>query len=327
MIISRTPFRVSFAGGGTDLREFYGKEYGAVLSAAINKYIYVTVNSLSRFYDHKIIVKYSQTELVKDVEEIKHPVVRAALKMLKMEGGIEITSMADIPAKTGLGSSSSFTVGLLNALYAFQGKRVSPERLAEEACEIEIEILKEPIGKQDQYIAAYGGINYIQFNKDESVFVEPVISSREVINEFNKNLMIFYTGMTRDSKSVLGEQQKSTKDKFEELRKMRQLAIEIKEILNEGKNLDKIGEILNEEWRLKKSLTQNISNDIIDEYYQKALDAGALGGKLLGAGGGGFILLYVEPQNQHKVRQRLNDLEELSFSFEPRGSTIIYIGG
>jgi len=327
MIISRTPFRVSFAGGGTDLREFYGKEYGAVLSAAINKYIYVTVNSLSRFYDHKIIVKYSQTELVKDVEEIKHPVVRAALKMLKMEGSIEITSMADIPAKTGLGSSSSFTVGLLNALYAFQGKRVSPERLAEEACEIEIEILKEPIGKQDQYIAAYGGINYIQFNKDESVFVEPVISSREVINEFNKNLMIFYTGMTRDSKSVLGEQQKSTKDKFEELRKMRQLAIEIKEILNEGKNLDKIGEILNEEWRLKKSLTQNISNDIIDEYYQKALDAGALGGKLLGAGGGGFILLYVEPQNQHKVRQRLNDLEELSFSFEPRGSTIIYIGG
>jgi len=327
MIISRTPFRVSFAGGGTDLREFYGKEYGAVLSAAINKYIYITVNSLSRFYDHKIIVKYSQTELVKDVEEIKHPVVRAALKMLKMEGSIEITSMADIPAKTGLGSSSSFTVGLLNALYAFQGKRVSPERLAEEACEIEIEILKEPIGKQDQYIAAYGGINYIQFNKDESVFVEPVISSREVINEFNKNLMIFYTGMTRDSKSVLGEQQKSTKDKFEELRKMRQLAIEIKEILNEGKNLDKIGEILNEEWRLKKSLTQNISNDIIDEYYQKALDAGALGGKLLGAGGGGFILLYVEPQNQHKVRQRLNDLEELSFSFEPRGSTIIYIGG
>ena len=327
MIISRTPFRVSFAGGGTDLREFYGKEYGAVLSAAINKYIYVTVNSLSRFYDHKIIVKYSQTELVKDVEEIKHPVVRAALKMLKMEGSIEITSMADIPAKTGLGSSSSFTVGLLNALYAFQGKRVSPERLAEEACEIEIEILKEPIGKQDQYIAAYGGINYIQFNKDESVFVEPVISSREVTNEFNKNLMIFYTGMTRDSKSVLGEQQKSTKDKFEELRKMRQLAIEIKEILNEGKNLDKIGEILNEEWRLKKSLTQNISNDIIDEYYQKALDAGALGGKLLGAGGGGFILLYVEPQNQHKVRQRLNDLEELSFSFEPRGSTIIYIGG
>jgi len=327
MIISRTPFRVSFAGGGTDLREFYDKEYGAVLSAAINKYIYITVNSLSRFYDHKIIVKYSQTELVKDVEEIKHPVVRAALKMLKMEGSIEITSMADIPAKTGLGSSSSFTVGLLNALYAFQGKRVSPERLAEEACEIEIEILKEPIGKQDQYIAAYGGINYIQFNKDESVFVEPVISSREVINEFNKNLMIFYTGMTRDSKSVLGEQQKSTKDKFEELRKMRQLAIEIKEILNEGKNLDKIGEILNEEWRLKKSLTQNISNDIIDEYYQKALDAGALGGKLLGAGGGGFILLYVEPQNQHKVRQRLNDLEELSFSFEPRGSTIIYIGG
>ena len=327
MIISRTPFRVSFAGGGTDLREFYDKEYGAVLSAAINKYIYITVNSLSRFYDHKIIVKYSQTELVKDVEEIKHPVVRAALKMLKMEGSIEITSMADIPAKTGLGSSSSFTVGLLNALYAFQGKRVSPERLAEEACEIEIEILKEPIGKQDQYIAAYGGINYIQFNKDESVFVEPVISSREVTNEFNKNLMIFYTGMTRDSKSVLGEQQKSTKDKFEELRKMRQLAIEIKEILNEGKNLDKIGEILNEEWRLKKSLTQNISNDIIDEYYQKALDAGALGGKLLGAGGGGFILLYVEPQNQHKVRQRLNDLEELSFSFEPRGSTIIYIGG
>ncbi|MGC8483708.1 MAG: GHMP kinase [Thermodesulfobium sp.] len=327
MIISRTPFRVSFAGGGTDLKEFYSKEYGAVLSTAIDKYIYITVNSLSYFYDHKIRISYSQTELVNDVDEIKHPVVKAALKLLKIEGGLEITSMADIPAKTGLGSSSSFTVGLLNALYAFQGKRVSQEMLAHEACEIEIEILKEPIGKQDQYIAAYGGINYIQFNKDESVFIEPVISSKEVTKEFSKNLMMFYTGITRDAKSVLGEQQKSTKDKFEELKKMRQLAIEIRDILNEGKNLDRIGEILDQEWRLKKSLTQSISNDVIDEYYDKALKAGALGGKLLGAGGGGFILLYVEPQNQERVRKALSDLKELSFDFESRGSTIIYFGG
>lgn len=327
MIISRTPFRISFAGGGTDLKDFYEKEYGTVISTTIDKYMFITVNSLSRFYNHKIRVSYSKTELVKNVEEINHPVVRKALKLVGIDGGIEITSMADIPSGTGLGSSSSFTVGLLNALYAFQGKSVSQERLAQEACKIEIELLREPIGKQDQYAAAYGNLNYIRFNSDDSVSVEPVITSMETKKEFSNNLMMFYTGLTRDAKSVLSKQKKDTKKKFEVLVKMRDLSIEIRQVLNEGKNLDEIGNILHREWILKRSLTSDVSNNLIDDYYEKALKAGALGGKLLGAGGGGFILLYVEPQNQEKVRKALSDLKELSFEFESHGSTIIYFGG
>ncbi len=325
MIISRTPFRVSFAGGGTDLRDFYKSEYGAVISTTIDKYIYITVNSLSRFYNHKIRISYSKTEIVDSVDEIKHPIVREALKLVGIDGGVEITSMADIPAGTGIGSSSSFTVGLLNALYAFQGKNVSPERLAQEACNIEIEFLKEPIGKQDQYAAAYGGLNYIRFNSDERVFVEPVISSEAIIDEFNRNLMMFYTGITRDANTVLNKQKDNTEDKREYLTKMRDFANDIKKVLNEGKRLDRIGDILHQEWLLKKKLTSGISNNFIDNYYEKGLQAGALGGKVLGAGGGGFILLYVEPQNQQKVEAALKDLKQLSFKFEPQGSTIIYI--
>ncbi len=325
MIISRTPFRISFAGGGTDLRDFYKSEYGAVISSTINKYIYITVNSLSRFYNHKIRISYSRTEIVDNVDEIKHPVVREALKLTGMDGGLEITSMADIPAGTGVGSSSSFAVGLLNALYAFQGKIVSPERLAQEACNIEIELLKEPIGKQDQYAAAYGGLNYIRFNPDERVFVEPVISSGIIIDELDRNLMMFYTGITRDASTVLNKQKDNTDDKREHLTKMRDFAIDIKNALNEGKRLDRIGDILHQEWLLKRKLTSGISNNFIDNYYEKALEAGALGGKVLGAGGGGFILLYVEPQNQPKVEAALKDLKRLSFNFEPQGSAIIYI--
>ena len=327
MIISRTPFRVSFAGGGTDLKKYYEEEYGAVISTTIDKYMYITVNSLSSFHNYKIRVSYSKTELVNNVDEIKHPVVREALKLVGIDGGIEIASMADIPSGTGMGSSSSFTVGLLDALYAFQGKSVSPERLAQEACKIEIEILKEPIGKQDQYAAAYGGLNYIQFNSDESVFVKPVISSREVKDELSNNLMMFYTNITRKASDILTRQTENTKYKKQNLRKMKEIAVDIKVILNEGKRLDKIGNILHQEWLLKKELTSKISNNIIDRYYNKALDAGALGGKVLGAGGGGFILLYVEPQNQQRVRKALGGLKELYFKFEYQGSTIIYAGG
>jgi len=327
MIISRTPFRVSFAGGGTDLKKYYEEEYGAVISTTIDKYMYITVNSLSSFHNHKIRISYSKTELVNNVDEIKHPVIREALKLVGIDGGIEIASMADIPSGTGMGSSSSFTVGLLNALYTFQVKSVSPERLAQEACKIEIEILKEPIGKQDQYAAAYGGLNYIQFNSDESVFVKPVISSREVKDELNNNLMMFYTNITRKASDILTRQTENTKNKKQNLRKMKEIALDIKEILNEGKRLDKIGNILHQEWLLKKELTSKISNNIIDRYYNKALDAGALGGKVLGAGGGGFILLYVEPQNQQRVRKALGSLKELYFKFEYQGSTIIYAGG
>jgi D-glycero-alpha-D-manno-heptose-7-phosphate kinase len=265
--------------------------------------------------------------LVNNVAEIEHPVIREALKLVGIDGGIEITSMADIPSGTGMGSSSSFTVGLLDALYAFQGKSVSPEQLAREACMIEIELLKEPIGKQDQYAAAYGGLNYIQFNPDESVFVKPVISSREVKDELSNNLMMFYTNITRKARDILTRQSENIKNKKQNLRKMKKIAVDIKEILNEGKQLDRIGEILHQEWLLKKDIISGISNNLIDEYYNKALKAGALGGKILGAGGGGFILLYVEPHNQQKVRQVLSNLKELSFKFEYQGSTIIYAGG
>lgn len=327
MIISRTPFRISFSGGGTDLKKFYKEDYGAVVSTTINKYMYITVNSLSCFYKHKIRISYSKTEIVDNVSEIQHPVVREALKLVGIVGGIEITSMADIPAGTGMGSSSSFTVGLLNALYAFQGKSVSPEQLAQEACKIEINLLKEPIGKQDQYAVAYGGLNYIQFNQSEDVFVNPLVSSREIKDKFNNRLMMFYTGITRRANSILKKQNNNIESKKQNLIKMRELAIEIRKVLDEGKELDRVGEILHQGWLLKKELTSGITNNSIDGYYNKALEAGALGGKVLGAGGGGFILLYVSPQKQQKVREVLGDLKELSFRFENQGSTIIYIGG
>lgn len=327
MIISRTPFRISFAGGGTDLKSFYENEYGAVISTTINKYMYITVNSLSNFHNHKIRISYSKTELINNVDEIKHPVVREALKLVKIDGGIEITSMADIPAGTGMGSSSSFTVGLLNALYAFQGKSVSSEQLAQEACKIEISLLREPIGKQDQYAAAYGGLNYIQFNPGEDVFVNPLVLSREIKDRFHNHLMMFYTGITRKANSILKIQNKNIESKKQDLKKMRELAIEIRKVLDGGKELDRIGEILHKGWLLKKELALGISNSSIDGYYNKALEAGALGGKVLGAGGGGFILLYVNPQKQQKAREALRDLKELSFRFEYQGSTIIYMGG
>ena len=327
MIISRTPFRISFAGGGTDLKKFYREDYGAVVSTTINKYMYITVNPLSFFYKHKIRISYSKTEIVDNVDEIQHPVVREALKLVGIDGGIEITSMADIPAGTGMGSSSSFTVGLLNALYAFQGKSISPEQLSQEACKIEISLLKEPIGKQDQYAAAYGGLNYIQFNPGEDVFVNPLVSSREIKEEFNNHLMMFFTGITRKANSILKRQNKNIESKKQDLNKMRELAIEIRRVLDEGREIDRVGEILHQGWLLKKELTSGISNNSIDGYYNKALEAGALGGKVLGAGGGGFILLYVSPQKQQKVREALGGLKELSFKFEYQGSTIIYIGG
>jgi D-glycero-alpha-D-manno-heptose-7-phosphate kinase len=210
MIISKTPFRVSFVGGGTDLKAFYRKRYGAVTSTSIDKYVYITVSRLSGYFDFNIRVSYAKTELVKKVEEIHHPIVRTALKLLGLERGIEIHSMADIPSRTGLGSSSSFTVGLLNALHAFKGEYASAEQLAEEACKIEIDILKEPIGKQDQYIAAYGGLKYIQFNADETVYVSPIICSVEIRAALFSNLLMFFTGWTRSASEILEKQKKST---------------------------------------------------------------------------------------------------------------------
>lgn len=324
MIISRTPFRISFAGGGTDLREFYSRETGAVTASCIDKYMYITVN---KRFDHTIRVSYSKTEIVETVDEIKHPIVRETLKYVGLTSQIEIISIADLPAGAGVGSSSSFTVGLLNALYAYLGKHKSAAELAKEACHLEIDVVKEPIGKQDQYAVAFGGIQHIQFNPDESVFVDPVIFSAEEKLRLNKCLLLFYTGLTRKASDILNGQKKNTPNKLEYLRKIRDLSYEIRDILICGKDLDGFGRALHKGWVLKKELADNITNGHIDKYYQKAIDAGALGGKLLGAGGGGFLLFYCPPARQANLRKALNPLREEPFKFEPQGSKIIYVGG
>lgn len=322
MIITRTPFRVSFVGGGTDLPDFFRVEPGAVVSTAIDKYMYIVVN---RRFDETIRVGYSKTEIVKDVEEIQHPVVREALKLVGITKRIEIVSIADIPAGTGLGSSSSFTVGLLNALYAYKGILKSAEELAREACHIEMDILGEPIGKQDQYIAAYGGFRYFQFNPDETTFTEPILYKNK--EELAQNLMLLYTGETREASSILKEQKANIKqgDKVEHFKKLRDLAFDLKTELNNSTSPDVLGKFLHNGWILKRNLASGISNPRIDEYYEKALQAGALGGKLLGAGGGGFLLLYCPREKQPKVRDVLSELTLVDFSLEPEGSKIIYI--
>ncbi len=325
MIITRTPFRISLVGGGTDLPDFYRVEPGAVVSTAINKYMYVVVNK--RFTDAIRLSYYSKTEIVDSVDEIQHPIVREALKLVEMTKGIEIASIADVHAGAGLGSSSSFTVGLLNALYAYKGVLKSAEELAKEACQIEIDIVGEPIGKQDQYIAAYGGLRYIQFNPDESVSTEPIIWSNGKKQELLQNLLLLYTGDVREASSILREQKENTRqvDKMDSLRKLRDMAFELKDLLNNDASPDIIGVFLHKGWMLKKALASSISNKKIDEYYEKALAAGAVGGKILGAGGGGFLLLHCLKDRQPEVKEALNHLRPLEFSFEPEGSKIIYV--
>jgi D-glycero-alpha-D-manno-heptose-7-phosphate kinase len=321
MIISKTPLRISLFGGGTDLKDYYGSEYGAVISTSIDKYIYVTINK--RFED-SIRVSYSKTEIVDDVDKIQHPIVRNALKLVGIESGIEITSIADIPARTGLGSSSTFTIGLLNALYAYKGIYASPETLASQACKIEIELLKEPIGKQDQYAAAYGGFNYIQFNEDDSVFVEPLIYFKKFRDFINDNLMLFYTGITRNTSEILSDQKKNTVSKHEILTQMKYMTKEFKNLLLNDKDFNYIGKLLDKAWNLKKQMSNKISLECIDNYYNTAIQNGALGGKLLGAGGGGFLLLYCEPCNQGRVKNALYTLRSVPFKFESNGSKIIF---
>jgi D-glycero-alpha-D-manno-heptose-7-phosphate kinase len=324
VIISRTPFRVSFAGGGTDLRAFYRHEPGAVISTTIDKYMYLTVNER---FDHTVRVSYSKTEIVETADQVEHPLVREALRKAGITNGIEVTSISDIPAGTGFGSSSSFTVGLLNALYAFTGTYAPPERLASEACEIEIDIVGEPIGKQDQYIAAYGGLQYIRFNPDESVFVDPVVCTAELKRTLSDRLLLFYTGITRSASDILTEQRKETEqgNKRDFLRKMAHLAGEMRRILQENRDLDEFGELLHDGWMLKRELASGVTSPLIDAAYDKARSAGAIGGKILGAGGGGFLLLYA-PQAAHaQIRTALADLREIAFDLEPQGTKIVHV--
>lgn len=324
MIISRTPFRVSFAGGGSDLPSFYRKSTGAVLSTSIDKYMYIAIHPY--FEKEKIQLKYSKTEQVDNIEAINHPIFREVLKMYNLTG-VDLNSIADIPSGTGLGSSSSFTVGLLNAVRAYLGKATSGEKLGELACDVEINRVGSPIGKQDQYAAACGGLNFITFYGDETVNVEKIIMQPDKKQELEDNLLMVFVGGEHSANTILKSQSAAISDqkKFEAQKTMVQLAYNLRESL-ENNNLDDFGKILHENWLLKKSLTSGISNGIVDQIYNKGIESGALGGKLLGAGGAGFILFYCPKEKQSEFRERMGDIKELKFRFDHYGSKIIYVG-
>lgn len=325
MIISRTPLRMSFVGGGSDLPAFYRRFGGAVVSTAIDKYVYVTVNPK---FDHRIRVSYSKTEEVENVARIKHPLVREAMRLLELDGGIEITSIADIPSRgTGLGSSSSFTVGLLHSLHAYAGRYAAAEQLAREACHIEIDRCGEPIGRQDQYAAAYGGLNFIQFHADDSVSVDPIVCKRETLRTLQENILSFYTGITRKASGVLKNQQEvmaSQRSKQRVMKRMVQLAHDLRAGLQQN-NLAIFGELLHENWELKRSLTGGISTAQIDRWYALARKEGAIGGKLLGAGSGGFLMFYAPRERHEAITRALAGLRRVDLGFEPQGSKIIFV--
>ena len=324
MIISRTPFRISFFGGGTDYPIWYRENQGAVLSTTIDKYCYITVRYLPPFFPHKYRIIYSKIETVKNIEEILHPAVRETLKFLDVDKGIEIHHDGDLPAKTGMGSSSAFTVGLLNSIYALRGIMVPKDQLAKEAIHIERDILQENVGSQDQIATSYGGFNKINFNGNDKFRIEPIIITKDRINQLENHLMLYFTGFSRIASKVAQAQIKNTPQKKRELTLMYQMVDEAISILTENKNILEFGKLLNETWKLKRSISNKISNPIIDNIYETALKAGAIGGKLLGAGGGGFMIFFVPPKKQPKVREALKSLLEVPFNFESEGSQIIY---
>ncbi len=325
MIITRTPFRVSFAGGGSDLPSYYRKHDAAVVSTTINKYMYVTVN---KRFDDSIRVAYSSTEIVDNVNDLKHEIVRAALCKTGIDRGVEITTVADIPAGTGLGSSSTLTVGLLHALHAYADRFSGAERLAREACEIEIETLGQPIGKQDQYAASYGGLNYVRFNRDDSVVVEPIICEPSTRRRLSESLLLFYTHMQRQSSSILNEQVTKTREGTadRELGLLVRLAEEMHEALCNNRP-EAVGKLLHRSWMIKRQIASGITDPRIDKWYRAALEAGAQGGKILGAGGGGFLLLYCEPEEQGQLIRKMEalGLRRIPFAFDGQGSRIIYV--
>lgn len=326
MIISKTPLRMSFFGGGTDFADYYKHSrygYGTVISTALDMYVYIMV---CKRFDDKIRVCYTINEFVDSVDEIKHNIIREALKMLGIEKGIDIVYSADIPlssAGIGLASSSALAVGVLNALHAYKGEHVSPDVLAKEACEIEIERLKNPIGVQDQYAVAHGGFRKYKFHKDGSVTNEMVICTQETLDRLKSNFMLFFTGLTRISSSILAEQKSNIYDKKKILDTMVEMVQTSESALADG-NVDRIGIMLDEAWNLKKQMSSGISNPLIDEMYKKAKEAGAIGGKILGAGGGGFMLLFVPPEKQNSVRLAMKEYKETQFGFETEGSRIIF---
>lgn len=325
MVISRTPLRVSFVGGGTDLLGFAERHGGAVVSTTIDKYVYVIVTE--RFEDD-IRVSYSETEIVPNIDSLKHELVREALRAAGLPRKIEVVTVADVPARgTGLGSSSAVTIGTLNALFAYQGILKSAGDLAHEACRIEIDVLGKPIGKQDQFACSFGGLQLLQFGPGSAVRRDPIVLSREHRRAIERNLLMFYTGRQRRATKVLSGLDATITDKAvtRSLVEMRDLALDLAEKLGTGEDPDVLGRFLNENWELKRTLEKRVSSPRIDRWYRTALKAGALGGKLLGAGGGGFLLFYVPSENQPAVRRALGDLQELPIKLESDGSRLVHI--
>lgn len=327
MIISRSPVRITLGGGGTDLPSYYEKYGGALIAATIDKYTFVTAHTR---FDDDIKLNYSKTEIVKNVEQIKHNIFREGLKLLNIKNGIELSSLSDMPSSSGLGTSGSFTIALLNALHTYKKDFVSQKELAEEACHIEMDILKEPIGKQDQYIASFGGITYFEFDKKGNVKVKPLQISEEAVDELQSNIILFYTGIQRSASKILKEQDNKSKNNEDEvletLHEIKKIGKKTKKSFEEN-DIDKLGEYLDQHWNIKKSLSRNISNPFIDKCYKKAKKNGALGGKIMGAGGGGFFMFYHNGNFSEKISfiKEMNKigLKKMRYNFDFEGSKII----
>jgi D-glycero-alpha-D-manno-heptose-7-phosphate kinase len=324
MIINRTPYRISFFGGGTDFPAWFRKHGGAVLAASIDKYCYLTCRYLPPFFEHRIRLVYSRIESCHRVDDIAHPSVREVLRYLKIDRGVEIHHDGDLPARSGMGTSSSFTVGLLHALYALKGFMPSKHQLAEESIHIEQEVLKETVGSQDQISAAYGGFNHISFLPNGNFSVRPITLTQERLKELNSHLMLFYTGIQRTSSNIAESYVNDMEARRRQLRIMKDLIEESISILNNGDDLCGFGELLHEAWQAKRSLSAAVSNSFVDEIYESAVSAGAIGGKLTGAGGGGFMLLFAPPSRQKEIREKLNTLIHVPFKIEFSGSQIIF---
>ena len=325
MIISRTPYRISFFGGGTDYPAWYRNHGGSVLATTINKYCYITCRYLPPFFDHRTRIVYSKIEHCQSYDEISHPAVREVLRYLNVDRGVEIHHDGDLPARSGLGSSSAFTVGLMHALYALKGQIPSKEELAKESIYIEQERLKETVGSQDQVLAAYGGFNHITFLPTTGgISVRPMTLSPERIRELNAHLMLFFTGINRTASDVAQSYARDFEGKEQQMQMMTDMVNEGISTLCNGQDLTGVGKLLHESWKAKRDLSPKVSNSRVEEIYDQAMSAGAIGGKLIGAGGGGFMLLFVHPRNHAKVRERLNKLLYVPFKFEFLGSQIIF---
>ena len=325
MIISRTPYRISFLGGGTDYPAWYREHGGAVIATTIDKYCYLTCRYLPPFLEHRHHIVYSKIENPQRVEDIAHPAVREVLRFLGVQRGLEIHNVADLPARSGMGSSSAFTVGLLHALYALQGRMVSKHQLAMEGIHVEQELLRETVGSQDQVMAAYGGLNHIRFLPSGEISVRPIIMPRARMAEFNAHLMLFYTGIKRTASDIASTYVPKLANHRRQMRILLDMAKEGIAILSGAGNLSSFGELLHESWQVKRNLSQSVSNVQIDDIYADAIAAGASGGKLLGAGGGGFIMLFVPPDRQESVKQKLQGLLHVPCNFESQGSQIIFL--